>query len=155
MGGKNMKIRLVTRVVTYDSNNRKVLLVKNRDQDFWYPPGGGWDYDKENIVECAEREVLEETGQKVKIIKLLYVQEFHDAQDSISFETVWLAEPTGDTKLDELHIDRDMDGKVETAKWFSEKELQTIKVFPKRLQDTFWKNIERFLKEEDPFIGVS
>ena len=150
-----MKIRLVTRVVTYDSDSKKILLAKNRDQDFWYPPGGGWDYDKENIVECAEREVFEETGLEVRITRLLYAQEFHDAEDSISFETVWLAKPTGNTKLDEFHIDHDVDGKVEIAKWFSEKELQAVKIFPKRLQNTFWKNIERFLKEEDPFIGVS
>ena len=150
-----MKIRLVTRVVTYDSNSKKILLVKNRDQDFWYPPGGGWDHDKENIIECAEREVLEETVLKIKIARLLYVQEFHDTSDSISFETVWLAKPTEKVKLNELHIDHDVDGKVETAKWFSEKELQAVKIFPKRLQDTFWDNVGGFLKEEDPFIGVN
>ncbi len=150
-----MKIRLVTRVITYDRNSKKVLLVKNRDQDFWYPPGGGWDYDKENIVECAEREVFEETGLKVKIERLLYAQEFHDAPDSISFETIWLARPTGEVRLNESHIDHDVDGKVEMEKWFSKEELQRIKVFPKRLQNTFWENVDRFLQDEDSFIGIN
>ena len=149
-----MKIRLVTRVITYDQNSNKVLLVKNRGQDFWYPPGGGWDYDKENIVECGKREVFEETGLNVTIGRLLYVQEFHDAPDSVSFETIWLARSVSETKLDELHIDRDVDGKVEVAKWFSKDEMQAIKVFPQRLQNTFWQNIERFLEDENPFIGV-
>ncbi len=67
MGCENMNIRLVTRVVTFDPENQKVLLVKNRDQDFWYPPGGKWDYDKENVIECGAREIYEETGLKVKI----------------------------------------------------------------------------------------
>ena len=147
-----MKIRLVTRVITYDQNSNKVLLVKNRDQDFWYPPGGGWDYDKENIVECAKREVFEETGLKVKISKLLYVQEFHDAPGSVSLETIWLATPSSKTELNELHVDHDVDGKVETARWFSKEELRTVKVFPERLKSTFWQNINRFLQDEDPFI---
>lgn len=150
-----MKIRNVTRVVTYDKDDRKVLLVKNRNQDFWYPPGGGWDYDRENIVQCAEREVFEETGLKVKIIRLLYLQEFHDSTDSISFETVWLAKPDAETKLNELHLDQDVDGKVEKAQWFSKEDVQSIKVFPKRLQDSFWVNVDKFVQDEDPFIGVS
>ncbi|MCH7883054.1 NUDIX domain-containing protein [Patescibacteria group bacterium] len=150
-----MKIRLVTRVITYDQGSKKVLLVKTRDQDFWYPPGGEWDYDKEDVVTCAEREVAEETGLEVKVIRLLYVQEFHEAPDSISFETIWLAKPTRETELNELHIDRDVDGKVEAAKWFSRGELENAKVFPKRLQNTFWENIDRFLQDENPFIGVS
>ena len=150
-----MKIRNVTRVVTYDLENNKILLVKNRGQDFWYPPGGGWDYDKENIVQCAEREVLEEAGLGVKIIRLLYLQEFHDSADSISFETVWLAKPANETKLNELHIDQDVDGKVENAQWFSKDDVQNIKVFPKRLQNSFWDNVDKFVQDEDPFIGVS
>ena len=64
-----MNLRVVTRVITYDSENQQVLLVKNHDQDYWYPPGGGWEYDKENIIECAEREVYEETGLKVKVTR--------------------------------------------------------------------------------------
>ena len=150
-----MKIRNVTRVVTYDSENNKILLVKNRDQDFWYPPGGGWDYDKESIVQCAEREVSEETGLKVKIIRLLYLQEFHDSADSISFETVWLAKPATKTELSELHVDQDVDGKVEKAQWFSKDDIQNIKVFPRRLQNSFWDNVDKFMQDEDPFIGVS
>lgn len=150
-----MKIRHVTRVIIYDAGNNKVLLVKHRDQDFWYPPGGGWEYDKESIVECAEREVLEETGLKVKILRLLYVQEFHGVPDSISLETIWLARPAGETKLNDLHIGHDVDGRVDLAKWFSKDELQTVKVFPKRLQSTFWQNIDLFLQDENPFIDAS
>lgn len=150
-----MKTRNVTRVVTYDSENQKILLVKNRDQDFWYPPGGGWDYGKENIVQCGEREVFEETGLKVKIVRLLYLQEFHDTADSISFETVWLAKPSAETKLNELHIDQDVDGEVEKAQWFSKADVQNVKVYPRRLQNSFWENVDNFLQDEDPFIGVS
>lgn len=150
-----MDIRILARVITYDADEKKILLVKNRGTGFWYAPGGGWEYEKENILEAAKREMKEETGLDVSVIKLLYMQEFHATEDSIFFETFWFAIPDGDKTLNELHIDLDPNGQVETAQWFSREELSELKVFPKRLKNTFWENIERFLNDEDPFIGVS
>ncbi len=150
-----MNIRILARVVTYNHKENKILLVKNKDTNFWYAPGGGWEQDKENILECAKREVKEEAGLDVEIMRLLYIQEFHATADTIFFETFWLAKPIGDTNINELHIDLDPNGAVETAHWFSQTELQDLKVFPKRLKNTFWDNIDRVTKDEDPFIGVS
>ncbi|OGD30270.1 hypothetical protein A2W39_01900 [Candidatus Azambacteria bacterium RIFCSPHIGHO2_01_46_10] len=150
-----MNIRILARVVTYDHEENKILLVKNKDTNFWYAPGGGWEQNKENILECAKREVKEEAGIDVEIIRLIYVQEFHATADTIFFETFWLAKPTGDRSINELHIDLDPNGAVEKAQWFSQAELQDLKVFPKRLKNTFWENIGRIIKDEDPFIGVS
>lgn len=48
----------------YDLNNRKILLVQSRGQ-FWGPPKGGVNKN-ESLVECACREVNEETGMIVK-----------------------------------------------------------------------------------------
>lgn len=150
-----MNIRILARVITYDSKENKILLVKNRGTNFWYAPGGQWEHKKETILEAAKREVKEETGLNVEIVCLLYVQEFHATEDTIFFETFWLAKPQIYTKLSKLHMDLDPNGQVETAKWFLQTDLQEIKVFPKRLKDTFWKNIKNFLDQEDPFIGVS
>lgn len=150
-----MKIKLVARVVTYDRNAEKILLVKNKGTNFWYPPGGGWEYETENILECAKREVHEETGLHVDIKKMLYAQEFHESAESIFFETFWLAELSHEQSLNENHIDLDPNGAVETAQWFNKEEMRDIKVFPKRLKDTFWDNIATLSGSEDPFIGVS
>jgi 8-oxo-dGTP pyrophosphatase MutT (NUDIX family) len=150
-----MNTRILARVVTYDLKENKILLVKNKDTNFWYAPGGGWEQDRENILECAKREVKEETGIEVGIARLLYIQEFHATVDTIFFETFWLARPIGDTSINELHIDLDPNGAVEKAQWFSQPELQDIKVFPKRLKNTFWENINALVGSEDPFIGVS
>ncbi len=149
------KLRLLARVITYDKNNGKILLVKNNGMSFWYAPGGGWEYENENILECAKREVHEETGLHVDIKKMLYVQEFHDSAESILFETFWLAEPSHEQSLNSNHIDLDPNGNVETAQWFNKEELQDLKVFPKRLKNTFWDNIELMIIGEDTFIGVS
>ncbi|MFH1956829.1 MAG: NUDIX domain-containing protein [Patescibacteria group bacterium] len=94
-----MKIRILARVVIY--NKGKILLVRNKGESFWYPPGGQWEYEKENIIEAARREVEEEVGLKVNIEKLLYLQEFRPKKD--------------------------------------------LKIFPKRLKNTFWNLINYFL----------
>lgn len=150
-----MKIKILARVVVYDRTNRKILLVKNKGMGFWYAPGGGWEYENETILECAKREVLEETGLRADIGKLLYMQEFHESSESIFFETFFLAEPTHDVSLDKNHVDLDPNGKVEKAEWFGREDLRELKVFPKRLKDTFWDNINSLLDREDAFIGVS
>ena len=155
MRENNMKIKLLARTITYDKDAKKILLVKNKGAGFWYAPGGGWEYEKENILECAKREVHEETGMTVEVKRLLYVQEFHESADSIFFETFWLAYPVDGQSLNEAHIDLDPNGMVEAAKWYNKEELQDLKVFPKRLKNTFWDYVDSFLEGEDPFIGVS
>jgi len=150
-----MDIRILARVVVYDPQENKILLVRNKETNYWYAPGGGWEYNKENILECAKREVKEEVGLAVDIKKMLYLQEFHATRDTIFFEVFWFSIPQEGEKYNKEHIDLDLNGQVEEAKWFSQIELLELKVFPKRLKDSFWKNIETFLEKEDPFIGVS
>jgi ADP-ribose pyrophosphatase YjhB (NUDIX family) len=41
-----------------------VLLVRHRAHSFWLLPGGRLDED-ESLTDCVEREIREETGQKV------------------------------------------------------------------------------------------
>lgn len=143
-----MNIRILSRVVIY--NKGKLLLVKNKGENFWYPPGGQWKYDKENIIQAAKREVKEETGLDVNIDKLLYLQEFRPKPDLIFFETFWIASLLTKQTYNQNHIDLDPNGQVETAKWFSKKELNDLKVFPKRLKNTFWTLIKK--RGENPFI---
>lgn len=150
-----MQIRNVIRVITYDKDTDKILLVKNKGTEFWYAPGGGWEHDKENILEAAKREVKEETGLDVNILKFLYIQEFHATEDTIFFETFWLAEPIDTKELNSQHIDLDPNGQVEQAQWLGKNDVANLKVFPKRLKNTFWDNVDRILNNEDPFIGVS
>lgn len=48
--------------------------------DFWCTMGGGMD-PGESIVDCLQREMIEETGITPKIGRLLYVQQFIDAKE--------------------------------------------------------------------------
>jgi len=147
-------LKLIARIVTYDKHTNKILLVRNKNESFWYAPGGSWEFEAESIVECAKREVLEETGLHIEVQKLLYMQEFHGSKEIICLEFFWLAKLSHEQNLNSSHIDLDPNGAVEEARWFSETELQYLKIFPKRLKDSFWKNIQTLGTSEDPFIGV-
>lgn len=130
----------------------QLLLVRNKGVNFWYPPGGGWEYADETIQECAVREVYEETGYRVNIQRMLWAQELRD--DKIYFETFWLAQlaKQNNQTVEELsaHIDHDPEGMVEEAKWFTEAELQHLTIFPERA-----KQFANFTSPgEDIFLGV-
>jgi len=147
------KLRIVSRAIIYRKG--KILLVKNKGENFWYPPGGAWEFQKENIIEAAKREVKEEVGLNIEIQKLLYVQEFHPLPSLIFFEVFWLAKPIPKERLNKNHRDLDRQGQVEKVSWFSKKELKNLKVFPKRLKSTFWQKVRKIKAQEDPFIGIS
>ena len=63
------------------TDGESVLLVQhqhndiNEGQSWWVPPGGGVE-GKESLMECARREVLEETGLSVELGRIAYVREF-------------------------------------------------------------------------------
>ena len=147
-----MNVRILARTLTI--SDERVLLVRNKDADFWYPPGGGWEYNTETIKECAKREVYEETGYEIEIDRMLWLQEFHE-NDKILFETFWLGKIANDNKQDESrlsnHIDLDPNGSVAEARWFCQDELKGIKVFPKRV--SVLADEISSTDSVDPFIG--
>ena len=145
-------LRVLCRVITYDPTTNSILLVRNRDQKWWCAPGGGWDHAQETILECAKREVFEETSVQVNIEKLLYVQTLHiKNQDSIWLEQFWLAEPAGSAEVPQEHIDQH--GVVDEARWFNKEEVQAITVYPEVLKNAFWDAVGDVLRGKDRYLG--
>jgi ADP-ribose pyrophosphatase YjhB (NUDIX family) len=62
----------VSAVVWRASGSREVLLMQRRDNGHWGLPGGYVD-PGESVVQAAVREVLEETGYRVEIGRLIGV----------------------------------------------------------------------------------
>jgi ADP-ribose pyrophosphatase YjhB (NUDIX family) len=145
---RDMKtLRPIARVILLNPDTHKLLLARNEGSDFWYPPGGGWEYDREGIKEAAKREVLEEVGLDVEIGRLLYTQEFHMSDEVVSLETFWLAYTTED--VPEGH---EPDGAIEELHWFTQEELRELTVYPKRLKDVFWQELEVREGLQDNFV---
>ena len=125
-------LRVVTRVLIV--NDGKILLARNKGAKFWYPPGGGWEYNQENLHECVIREVKEETGYLVQPIRPLCIREFRE-ESKTSLELFWLAELSKENTqtIDALnkHIDVDVNGSVEEAKWHDLSSVNDLKILPK------------------------
>lgn len=150
------KLRVIARALVVKDD--KILLVRNKEANFWYPPGGGWEYDEETIIECVIREVSEESHYKVTVDRMLWLQEFHESDQSIFFETFWLTRLDGTQQQptdEEIkhHIDLDPNGAVEELRWYTQDSLTNITVFPKRIKQ-YQQLIKEQLNTTDPFIGI-
>jgi ADP-ribose pyrophosphatase YjhB (NUDIX family) len=67
--GKEGKLRLGCSAVLLSDDHQTVLLTRRTDNDQWCLPGGMID-PGESVAEGCEREVFEETGLKVRVIRL-------------------------------------------------------------------------------------
>ena len=70
--GKLGKLALGCSAVIFDPTRTKVLLTRRTDNGRWCLPGGRTD-SGESVSETCIREVLEETGLQVRLIRLLGV----------------------------------------------------------------------------------
>ena len=70
--GKKGRIRLGCSAVIFDESREKVLLTKRADNGLWCLPSGGVD-PGESVEETIIREVQEETGLTVRVLRLVGV----------------------------------------------------------------------------------
>jgi 8-oxo-dGTP diphosphatase len=138
----------------------RVLLVhhyKPGHWDFWLPPGGGLE-DGESILECAAREVREETGLEVNPGQLAYVEEFverrgHGAADFHFCKFFVLCEYVGGELSLEGRETDERDFLVE-ARFFAPDELSGLELFPAVLYREFWTDLaDGFSKTH--YLGLS
>lgn len=129
------KINTVARVCVVQ--DRKLLLVSNSGS-YWYLPGGHMEL-RENLVECAMREVYEETGYKVVVEDVVYVSEFYDKKiGSHKVECIFRAKIKSDSGTSEW-IDLGIDKSVTMKEWFGLDEIKNMdNVKPDFLKDGGW-----------------
>jgi ADP-ribose pyrophosphatase YjhB (NUDIX family) len=70
--GRRGKIRLGCSAVLLDANSEKVLLTQRADTGQWCLPSGAVE-PGESVTEACIREMLEETGLEVQVIRLTSV----------------------------------------------------------------------------------
>jgi ADP-ribose pyrophosphatase YjhB (NUDIX family) len=67
--GRKGKLRLGCSAVLFGNDRQTVLLTRRSDNGQWCLPGGMID-SGESVAEGCEREVFEETGLKVRVVRL-------------------------------------------------------------------------------------
>lgn len=127
------KLQLISRAIV--AHNRKILLLKKIGADFWHYPGGKWEFEKESLTECARREVMEETDYNVLIGDLIWTQEIRKP-GKVYVEFFWQAKlaPHNTQKINEMVKVDKTEEEMESIRWFTIKELKTIRVLPKILK---------------------
>ncbi len=70
--GREGELRVGCSATIFDVKREKVLLTRRTDNGRWCLPGGGME-SGESAAEACEREVLEETGLKVRVTRLIGV----------------------------------------------------------------------------------
>jgi ADP-ribose pyrophosphatase YjhB (NUDIX family) len=107
MQGKKLRVRVGVIAV----HEGKILLARQhlaQGQDFWIVPGGGLKKG-EGLLDCARREMAEETGLQIEPIQLLYVGDFFKGDRHV-VDTFWLGRIVGgelrrrEDEIDNLHF---------------------------------------------------
>lgn len=144
---KNGRIRLGCSGVIFDESREKVLLTKRADNGLWCLPSGGVE-PGESVEETIIREVQEETGLTVRVMRLvgvysdpdflvLYPEKTPAQIIALSFEVQITA---GEPSLSN-----------ETSDWgyFSLEEIDKLDMLLNhhiRIQDAFAKQVAAFIK---------
>ncbi len=117
----------------------ELLLVTHKEISYWYIPGGKWEED-ETLIGCAEREVAEEVGLKVKLEKLVYVDERINVNKEGEDRHYLAFFFFGKTDQELSKNWHDSGGSWEIiAKFSSQEEIKNLKeVYPEFIKDRFW-----------------
>ena len=122
----------------------KFLIVKRNDEEIAFPgkwqiPGGKLEAE-ENCKDCLMREVMEETGLKVKNLKLLKDYEFTRPDGHHVVGIVFLCDwESGEVKLSDAHTD---------FKWVTVEEAKEYDLIPNMWERQFLL-VEKIMKEEN------
>jgi len=124
-------------------NDKVLCILCKYEEEYFLFPGGGLEYG-EPIITCVEREFLEETGLKVKVKKMIYVNDYikNKKTNDRVLNIFFLVERVGG-KI----IPGEKDGgKVKEAKWIPLNEIKNIDLRPnylaKRIDSDFKKGFQ-------------
>ena len=137
-----------------------VLLVQHqhdelhRGESWWIPPGGGVD-GEESLVECAQRETLEETGLSVELGRIAYIREFVEPGYH-HCEVFFMATSYSGTLLTGSNPGVgifDVDHMIKDVRFVRRDEMAGMTIYPEELKTTFWEDLESGLSGTK-YLGV-
>ncbi|MEA4987503.1 MAG: NUDIX hydrolase [Anaerovorax sp.] len=135
------------RVVVLDEYKRILMVKQHHDhKDIWMVPGGAIE-EGEDASQAAVREVKEETGLDVEVVKLLWHVEEVSENRGQRFVNFFLANKVGG----ELHLGEDPEFDSEhqvlrDVQFLTQKEVLGLEhVYPDYLRDELWYAIGRYI----------
>lgn len=132
------------RVILLDDEKR-ILMVKqsHKERDVWMVPGGGVE-EGETSREAGVREMLEETGLKVKMGRLIWHVEEVSEERGQRFVNFFLAEPEGGSL--QLGSDPELAEDCQVlaeVRFMSREELNDLQdLYPEYLREELWQVLE-------------
>ena len=136
------RIRAAAIVVEGDS----VLLVQHQHDEidggkaWWVPPGGGVE-GGESLVECAQRETLEETGLSVELGRIAYIREFVEPGYH-HCEVFFMATSYSGTLVTGSNPGIfDVDHMIKDARFVQRDEMDGMTIYPEELKARFWEDL--------------
>ncbi len=138
------RIRAAALVTGGDS----ILLVQHQHNDisegqsWWAPPGGGVE-GAESLVECAQREVLEETGLSVELGRIAYVREFVEPgyhHCEIFFVATSYSGTLRTGKNPGVGI-FDVDHIIKDIRFVRRDEMAGMAIYPEIVKTSFWDDL--------------
>ena len=135
-----MKHRIRAAGLAVDGDH--ILLVRHlhNGNEWWGPPGGGFEAVDGSTVETVRRELLEETGLRVSVGELVFVREFYEKFSHTYHVELfyWIPEWQGELTTANLlgagdeHI-------VQSVEWVHRDTLPQLKLYPVELRDRLWQ----------------
>lgn len=120
-------------LVEHDNRLLMVHHVRPEHYDFWVAPGGGVHGD-ESYEDAARREVWEETGLRIDVGRLLYVEDL--VNPVCRFVKFWFAGSVEGGRLDSSHTEARREHIV-GAEWLAPTEFAGKAIYPSLLIDRY------------------
>lgn len=126
-----------------------ILLVQHvhpvTGKTWWVPPGGGVEPRDGSIVECARREVFEETGLQVGLSRIAYIREFLDEENGVLNLEIFFATDHFQGELTIRHVQGSGPDVhyIRDVRWVAKNAMQEMTIYPEILKDAFWEDAAR------------
>ena len=128
-----MNKNISCRVAAFIKKDNKLLFAKNINSPYYYLVGGGIE-ENESSEKTVIREILEETGLKLEVDRLLIVQErFHEVNEQKHQEIVFFFLMKDNGNIDILDNTFTDQGTDETLHWLPINNLSDFNVVPRFL----------------------
>jgi ADP-ribose pyrophosphatase YjhB (NUDIX family) len=145
--GSQGRISTGCSAVIFDDSKNKILLTKREDNDQWCLPSGRVE-PGESVSEACKREIFEETGLKIEILRLVGIysnpNQLVEYKDGNKIQLIALC---FEVKI----IEGELIVSDETTDfgYFTEKEIEKMDILEnhtERITDAFSKNQKVFIK---------